>query len=370
MKKFISIIFIITIIQLSYSQTTVQSIGDKTCECIQNSKEDTSYDEKLKKCLTTINVENEKLIKVKSYLEKNCEYHLTTNRFNKESLNSVTNLSCECIQKIDANLESKLDSIKNCITINIMGEQMLNSLKQVDLDSLSTKDKPSKVKLIIQTSTDSEIYKQVETSLLENCPYLSEYLMMNEDGRNLYSVSFNKKARNEYDKGIQLLKKLDYKNSIKYFKKAVKIDPKFAFAWDNLGICYRRTNQLKKAENAYEKSIKVDSLGITPVMNLGVVYEKLKKYDKAILNYKKLIKLEKDNPEGYYGLGRMFLLKKEYDLALKNIVIAYKIYSKLNSPYRADAIKVIKSVYITMKNENKLDEFKQIAKKYNIQINK
>jgi cytochrome c-type biogenesis protein CcmH/NrfG len=39
-------------------------------------------------------------------------------------------------------------------------------------------------------------------------------------------------------------------------KKAVQ-DPEFAFAWDNLGISYRRLNNYDKAIDAYSKSIAI-----------------------------------------------------------------------------------------------------------------
>jgi cytochrome c-type biogenesis protein CcmH/NrfG len=35
-------------------------------------------------------------------------------------------------------------------------------------------------------------------------------------------------------------------------------DPEFAFAWDNLGISYRRLNNYDKAIDAYSKSIAID----------------------------------------------------------------------------------------------------------------
>jgi tetratricopeptide (TPR) repeat protein len=54
----------------------------------------------------------------------------------------------------------------------------------------------------------------------------------------------------------------------------VKIDPNFAYAYDNMGICYRRLEEYDKAIEAYEKSLKIDPYGTMPLQNLGIVYQR------------------------------------------------------------------------------------------------
>jgi tetratricopeptide (TPR) repeat protein len=76
-----------------------------------------------------------------------------------------------------------------------------------------------------------------------------------------------------YNKGVELLQKEKYKDAIPFFEKAVSLDDDFAFAWDNLGICYRRTEQYIKAEEAYKASLKVDPAGKGTLQNLPVVYQ-------------------------------------------------------------------------------------------------
>jgi cytochrome c-type biogenesis protein CcmH/NrfG len=54
-------------------------------------------------------------------------------------------------------------------------------------------------------------------------------------------------------------------------------DPEFAFAWDNLGISYRRLNNYDKAIDAYSKSIAIDPKWINAATNIAVAYIHKKK---------------------------------------------------------------------------------------------
>ena len=153
------------------------------------------------------------------------------------------------------------------------------------------------------------------------------------------------------------------------FKKAVKTDPKYAFAWDNLGICYRHLNQYKKAIAAYNTSLELDPNGKVPLMNKGVAYMLMEDYKNAIKSYKVLIAIHPTDPEGYYGISKAMFLNKDYDGAIKNVIEAYIIYQETSSPYLQDAQQLLAYYYNTMVQEGKEDLFNTLAKKYNIITN-
>ena len=48
------------------------------------------------------------------------------------------------------------------------------------------------------------------------------------------------------------------KKALKYYKKAIEIDPNFFYAYYNLGNFYLKYNQLSKAKSSYEKALEID----------------------------------------------------------------------------------------------------------------
>jgi tetratricopeptide (TPR) repeat protein len=158
---------------------------------------------------------------------------------------------------------------------------------------------------------------------------------------------------------------------LSYFEAAVAADPKFAFAWDNVGVCSRRLGKLDEALTAYNKSLEIDPKGVTPLHNIPVVYEFQKNFDKAIEAYQNILHFYPDDPEAYYGEGRIYaFFKIDLEKALQNLCKAYNIYTNTNSPYRVDAEKNINYIHGKMKAEDKEARFFEILKENNIAAEK
>lgn len=122
-------------------------------------------------------------------------------------------------------------------------------------------------------------YYKLERYLMANCNSLKAKIATN-DKVNKNSISQNEKALENYYLAIDESKKENYKGAIEYYKKAVKIDPNFAFAYDNMGICYRKLEKYDEAIEAYEKSLKIDPNGLMPLQNIAVVYSYKKNMQK------------------------------------------------------------------------------------------
>lgn len=279
-------------------------------------------------------------------------------------------LACSCIDSVDKILvekKKKIDAFSNCIDEQVSSYQMALQL----FNSMSGSDKNKVINISYDKNSDAykSHYFQIEKWLMDSCATLKRAIATNDEAREK-SFSDNRDAMKAYNAGVDLLKKEKYAECIPFFEKAVNIDPEFAFAWDNLGICYRRTDQLDKAEKAYKASIKIDPAGKTPLQNLAVVYQLQKRDDEAIATYKEIVKYYPDDPEVYYGIGMVYYNnKKDWENALDNMCKAYNIYVAQKSPYRSDAEQVIKNIYGQMKKENKEDQFNKILKDNNIRSN-
>jgi tetratricopeptide (TPR) repeat protein len=282
-------------------------------------------------------------------------------------LSESSEASCKCIDSIlltnRSNKEIVLD-IKKCIDKEVIVYQMEFKLFQ----SLMNGDKKSSI--VINDDTSSNEYKKyyynIERRLTDSCKALRR-AAASENKEDDHSMSKDPLALEQNEKGVDLIKKDDYAGALPYFKKAVEIDSMFAFAWDNIGICYRKANDLDNALRAYQRSLSIDPKGQMPLQNIAIVYEFKKEFDKEVDAYKKLLAIYPDDPEGYYGIGRVYtLFKNDMENGLDNFCKAYNLYVKLSSPFRADAEKNINAIYHQMKKDGKEDVFNKILKNNNI----
>jgi tetratricopeptide (TPR) repeat protein len=283
-------------------------------------------------------------------------------------LQETGEVACNCIDSVnksEKNKEKKLAAFSKCIDEQAQAYQLAEKI-------LGTmKGTSNKIELNINESSDEHkhYYYKIERWLRDSCATLNRIINSNDEARDK-SFSTNQEAMKAYYKGVEFLKQENYDGAIPYFEQAVKLDSEFAFAWDNLGISYRKTNKLELAEAAYKASLKADPGGKTALQNLAVVYQYQKKYDEAIVAFKEILKYSDEDPETYYGIGLVYYNNKEdMEEALKNMCKAYNIYVSQKSAFRSDAEKVINLIYARMKKDKKEDVFNRILKENNINAN-
>ncbi|MGA9270887.1 MAG: tetratricopeptide repeat protein [Lutimonas sp.] len=261
-----------------------------------------------------------------------------------DELIAASEKACQCIAGIEAGAENKNDEIQKCIKGSLV---VFEDGKDVKVDR----------------------FKQVESVLVQSCAPLKE-LAFSENRKFKHSYSENVLAQLAYDDGMEFLQEGDVEGAIEKFKKAVSIDDQFAFAWDNLGISYRKMKRYDEAIAAYEKSLEIYDKGRLPLLNIAITYNLNEQYDESMEYYEKFIEIYSGDPEGYYGLGLIQYTQNEEEKGLDNLIHAYTIYTAQNSPYRADAAKKIGYMYKDLQNKDRLDLFHKIADKYNLKIEK
>ena len=65
-------------------------------------------------------------------------------------------------------------------------------------------------------------------------------------------------AKAQVEFGIAVAKANLWPAAVLHWQKAVKIDPTYAAAWNNLGIGYEQLGRFKEAREAYEQALKLD----------------------------------------------------------------------------------------------------------------
>ncbi|WP_345955119.1 tetratricopeptide repeat protein [Mucilaginibacter sp. PAMB04168] len=210
------------------------------------------------------------------------------------------------------------------------------------------------------TSVQKEVYS--------SCPtYRQGY---NEEQMKVYeALSANPEAKKLYSNGGNLMEAQKWDEAIAAYEKAVKLDPKFAYAYDNIAICYRKKQDYKTAIKYYQKSLEVFPAGNLALQNLAAVYSYDNNNTEALNQYNKLKYLYPQDAEGYFGAGKLQAIAANYEVALDDIFTAHLLYAKNNSAYVKDSQQLVAYVYTKMKANNQEDAFMKKAKQYNININ-
>lgn len=289
-------------------------------------------------------------------------------------LKELSEKACKCtdsIRLLNRNKKDILKDVHGCID-KYTGALQISSLLSGAEDLAKTAPEVNgkkQINLNFNTSKDSkqyiESYNDIERYLMSNCSSVKNIATTSET--NDEGFSDNKEAMSFYYKGRELTEKKDWKGAIENYEKAVKKDPKFVYAWDALGINYRRNEEFDKAVSAYETSLKLDPKGKMALQNIPMVYVYKKEFQKAIDSYMDLDKVYPEDPEVYYGIGNVYFngLKND-EKGLDYICKAYRIYNNQKSPYRSDAESMIASIYKSMKEKGKTEKFKEILKNNNI----
>lgn len=288
-------------------------------------------------------------------LEKNCEIYndqIAINQRYNEGLRKAADVACLCINEIPTTIstEEKNNYISECVTQGVVDTKAIRELELNTVEAMKG------------------IISDVQRVLVNDCPALKKVAFSNDEEK-LFSYSSNREAAEYYNKGISESEKGNFKKALKNYKKAVELDDKFVFAWDNLGRTYRELHQYDKAIEAYKKSMAIDSLNPTPLMNIAVVYNYKEDYESSSYWYNKLIEAYPNNPEGHYGLSLSYMYSNKLESSLNSIIKAYKLYKEAGSPYVADAEKVMQYLYNMFEEQDKEDRFKEICKEQNIKLN-
>jgi len=96
--------------------------------------------------------------------------------------------------------------------------------------------------------------------------------------------------------------------------------------WNKIGIAYHQLLVLNLAQKNYEHAMKLDPKYSEAVNNLGTVFYARKKYRAAIGRYNAALKLKPDTASYYSNLGTAYFARKEYTKA----AIAYQTAVRLD----------------------------------------
>ncbi len=113
------------------------------------------------------------------------------------------------------------------------------------------------------------------------------------------------RARQEVVKSRELRDRGDFKGAMEHLEKALKIDPTFSLALNEMGLCYRRVDELKQARKSFEAAIRNDPEYLIPYLNLAEVWMQEKEYNRAGQVLAQASKAQPDRGEPFYAMAKI-----------------------------------------------------------------
>ncbi len=147
-------------------------------------------------------------------------------------------------------------------------------------------------------------------------------------------VSFKRNAENLYTLANIQKKLKKFNQAIISYKEAIKLNPSFSEAYNNLGSTFKSLNKYEEAILNYKKSINLNKKNYEAYFNLASLYFLLENYIEAIDYYKNIINLKTRNDEicEKYAICLFKTGKKnEVKDFIKNIISNYPNNRTLNN---------------------------------------
>jgi tetratricopeptide (TPR) repeat protein len=117
----------------------------------------------------------------------------------------------------------------------------------------------------------------------------------------------------------------EYREAAAVYKKLSDQEPRNPVYLNKLGIALHQQTALGSALKYYERAVKVDPLYADAENNIGTIWYQRKKYGKAIKAYQKAIAIRSDMAVLYSNLGYTYFADKKYEEAIASFRQALSI---------------------------------------------
>ena len=132
-----------------------------------------------------------------------------------------------------------------------------------------------------------------------------------------------------------------YNSAIKDFQRAIELDPKFARAYDNLGLCYYYQNQNNLAVANFQKAIELDTGSAHPspwpYLNLGITQQFMNRLPESEKSIREALRLDPGFTKAHFQLGTVLEDKGEPEAALAELKEAARLDPAYPEPHMAMA---------------------------------
>lgn len=154
-------------------------------------------------------------------------------------------------------------------------------------------------------------------------------------------------ALNYYKQATELAKAGDAKGAIDQLNLAVKEYPKFAAAYNDMGLQYLQLKDLAKADEAFKAALGIDRTSFAPMLNHAMTLFDLKLYAEAEVASLDVVKAKEDSAVGHYFLGQSLAYQGKFPEAQKELNTAVTLGGDAMADALKEAHRLLAIIYST-----------------------
>jgi len=154
--------------------------------------------------------------------------------------------------------------------------------------------------------------------------------------------------------GIAYHQMLDLDTARKYYEKAVRLNPKYSEALNNLGTIFYAKKNYRRAVSQYKRALTYSPQSASIFSNLGTAYFARKNYDLAMKAYETAISLDPEVFE-HRGSAGVLLQERTVEERAKFHYYQARLYAKNGMTDRA-LLCLRKAIEEGLKERDKIDE--------------
>ena len=118
------------------------------------------------------------------------------------------------------------------------------------------------------------------------------------------------------EKGNMSFNKSKYKEAVKWYDQALKIDPKSIGALNGKGLVFNKLERYEEAITWFDKAIEIDPNFVYALNNKGVTFANLGRYEEAITWFDKAIEIDPKFVDALYNKGGALAELGKYEEAI------------------------------------------------------
>lgn len=92
--------------------------------------------------------------------------------------------------------------------------------------------------------------------------------------------------------GFHYYERGSYDSAIKYYLKAIALDPEYPVTYNNLGVVYMKRHEFQPAEQCFRKAIEINPGYVKAICNLAIVCLRQKRNTEALDLYNRAKKID------------------------------------------------------------------------------
>lgn len=137
------------------------------------------------------------------------------------------------------------------------------------------------------------------------------------------------KARKELDKANEAMALQNYKKAKEHLDKSLALYPKYATAYNNLGVLYAKTNDLPNEEAALKQAVSLDDHFAPALLNYGKLCLRQKNFPQAEALLQNAVSVDPTSVESLFLLADAQYMNRHFEAA---IVTARQTHSAHEHP--------------------------------------